>query len=117
MKKIAVLVFLITSIGKSYAQPAIDTSWQNIYRASANKINDLDHNKIDVKFDYEKAYMYGKAWITLKPHFYPTDSLTFDAKGMDIKEVTLINGITKTLLKYSYDSVQLKINLDKTYKS
>ena len=31
--------------------------------------------------------MYGKEWITVHPHFYPTDSLTLDAKGMNIKEV------------------------------
>ena len=38
--------------------------------------------------------MYGKAWITLHPHFYPTDSLTLDAKGMDIKEVALVKEAT-----------------------
>ena len=64
-----------------------DTSWKNILRESNPKINDLVHTKLDVKFDYEKAYLYGKAWITLKPHFYKTDSLLLDAKGMDIKEV------------------------------
>ena len=30
-----------------------------------------------------------KEWLTLKPHFYPTDSLSLDAKGMEIKEVAL----------------------------
>ena len=36
--------------------------------------------------------LYGKAWITLKPHFYPTDSLSLDAKGMDINEVAIVKG-------------------------
>ena len=53
------------------------------------KINDLVHTKLDVRFDYDKAWMYGKEWLTLKPHFYATDSLTLDAKGMDIKEVAI----------------------------
>ena len=35
-------------------------AWQKIYRASATKINDLVHTKLDVKFDYAKAWMYGK---------------------------------------------------------
>src|SRR6185295_5203553 len=81
------------------------TSWQNVYRATATKINDLVHTKLDVKFDYDKSYLYGKAWITLHPHFYPTDSLQLDAKGMDIKEVSLMTGKIKSSLKYLYDGM------------
>ena len=66
-----------------------DTTWKSIYRGSATKINDLVHTKLDVKFDYDKSYMYGKEWVTLHPHFYPTDSLTLDAKGMNINEVAI----------------------------
>ena len=55
------------------------------YRASATKVNDLVHTKLDVRFNYAKRYLYGKEWVTLKPHAYPTDSLRLDAKGMDIK--------------------------------
>jgi aminopeptidase N len=40
-----------------------DTSWKKVYRASSTRINDLVHTKLDVKFDYDKSYMYGKAWI------------------------------------------------------
>nr|WP_294900506.1 M1 family metallopeptidase [uncultured Pedobacter sp.] len=90
---------------------------QSIYRATPEKINDLVNTKLDVKFDYKKAYLYGKAWITLKPHFYPTDSLTLDAKGMDIKNVSIVNGNIISPLKYKYDSLEVKINLGKTYKS
>ena len=39
-------------------------------------IDDLINTKLDVKFDYDKSYMYGKEWVTLKPHFYPTDTLS-----------------------------------------
>ncbi|MFY0253574.1 M1 family aminopeptidase [Chitinophaga sp. 30R24] len=88
-----------------------------IYRASATKVNDLVHTKLDVRFDYAKKYLYGKAWITLKPHFYPADSLTLDAKGMDIHEVSLVKTGKNMPLKYSYDSLQLHIALDKQYKS
>jgi aminopeptidase N len=88
-----------------------------IYRASATKVNDLVHTRLDVRFDYAKRYLYGKAWITLKPHFYAVDSLTLDAKGMDIKEVSLVKAGKNNPLKYSYDSLQLHIALDKQYKS
>lgn len=86
------------------------------YRASAEKINDLVHTKLDVKFDYLKSYLYGKAWVSLKPHFYPTDSLRLDAKGMNIQQVAIVKGKKTTNLNYTYDSLQLNIHLDKLYK-
>src|SRR6201998_3734095 len=107
MKKTVLFSFLFIAAVAVKAQTD-DTSWEKIYRSSAPKINDIVHTKLDVKFDYDKAYMYGKEWITLKPHFYPTDSLTLDAKGMDIKEVAMIKGESKSILKYSYDSLQLR---------
>ena len=88
-----------------------------IYRASATKVNDLVHTKLDVRFDYAKRYLYGKAWITLQPHFYATDSLTLDAKGMDIKEISLVKAGRNTPLQYRYDSLQLHIGLNKQYKA
>ena len=98
--------------------PAPDTSWKKIYRPEATKINDLVDTKLDVKFDYSKSYMYGKEWLTVHPHFYPTDSLTLDAKGMNINEVSLFSNGKKTPLKYKYDdSMFLRITLNKTYKA
>ena len=88
-----------------------------VYQATATKINNLVHTKLVVSFDYKKTYLYGKAWLTLKPHFYPTDSLTLDAKGMDIKNVSIVNGNIISPLKYTYDSLLLKIKLAKTYTS
>jgi len=93
-----------------------DTAWKKMYRESPPRINDLVHTKLDVKFDYDKAYMYGKAWITLKPHFYSTDSLALDAKGMDIKKLGIVKGTSTNNLKYEYDGMILQIKLDKTYK-
>lgn len=119
MKKILFLVAIVAGpffVKAQFEQQPKDTSWKNIYRGTNPKINDLVHTKLDVKFDYDKSYLYGKAWITLKPHFYKTDSLTLDAKGMDIKEVAVMKGTAKSKLKYDYDGMQLKIMLDKTYK-
>jgi len=120
MKKILFLLALVTgqifAIAQSASTPvAEDMSWKKIFRESSPRINDLVHTKLDVKFDYDKSYMYGKAWITLKPHFYKTDSLLLDAKGMDIKEVSVIRGTAKSKLKYDYDGMELNIKLDKTY--
>ncbi|HUZ61523.1 MAG TPA: M1 family metallopeptidase [Hanamia sp.] len=93
-----------------------DTAWKHIYRASYPRINDLVSTKLAVSFNYDKQWMYGQEWVTLEPHFYPTDSLKLDAKGMQINEIALIKGKTKIPLKYSYDNMHLKITLDKTYK-
>ncbi len=111
---------LAVSLSTSYAQqaakpaqPAID-----IYRETPPKINDLVHTKLDVRFDYKKCFMYGKEWVTLKPHFYPTDSLRLDAKGMDIKNISLVKNGKNIPLKYKYeDSLSLAINLDKVYNN
>jgi aminopeptidase N len=94
-----------------------DTSWKKEYRETATRINDLVHTKLDVKFDYSKSQMHGKAWVTLKPHFYTTDSLTLDAKGMDIHKVSLVKGTAMQDLKYKYDNWLLRISLDKKYKA
>lgn len=96
------------------AAPAPDPALA-VYRASATKSNDLVHTKLDVGFDYAKRHLNGKAWLTLKPHAYATDSLRLDAKGMDIKSVAMMNGEQMQPLKYDYsDGMNLRINLGKT---
>jgi len=87
-----------------------------IYRAAPPKINDLIHTKLDVRFDYKKRYMYGKEWVTLKPHFYPTDTLRLDAKGMDLKSIAIVKNGKNIPLKFRYDdSLTVAIQLDKVY--
>jgi len=118
MKK-TLLVLICWIVGAAiYAQPAPqkDESWKNIYRGSAPKINDLVHTKLEVKFDYDKSYLYGKEWVTLKPHFYPTDSLSLDAKGMDIHKIAVVENGNNIPLKYDYDGMVVNIHLNKTYK-
>ena len=104
----------------SYGQDSLkttDDAWKRDYHGFFTKINDLVHTKLDVRFDYDKSYLYGKAWITLKPHFYPTDSLSLDAKGMDIHQVSVVKGSALQKLTYQYDGLVLRIHLDKTYKN
>ena len=98
-------------------EPPVDTSWKKMYRETAEKINDLVHTKLEVKPDFSKSYLYGKAWLTLRPHFYSTDSLRLDAKGMAINKVALVKGTQQITLKFEYDDWNLRIKLDKTYKA
>lgn len=99
------------------AQEKKDTAWKKEYRETATRINDLVHTKLDVKPDFSNSHLYGKAWITLRPHFYPTDSLSLDAKGMELKKVAMVKGTIQLPLQYRYDDWNLRIKLDKTYKN
>jgi aminopeptidase N len=113
---LACLSFSIATKAQPGEEPK-DTSWKTNYRSSFSKINDLVHTKLDVRFDYDKSYLYGKEWLTLKPHFYATDSVTLDAKGMDIKKVALVTAKGMTELKYQYDNQQLQIKLGKSFNN
>jgi len=98
------------------AQPVKNEGWKKIYRSFVTKTNDLVHTKLEAKFDYSKSYLNGKAWLTLQPHFYSTDSLHLDAKGMTINSVEIVNAKGKTPLKYNYDGYVLAIKLNKQFK-
>lgn len=87
------------------------------YRATPEKINDLVHTRLEAKLNYAQAQLQGKAWLTLKPHFYATDSLLLDAKGMDIRQIAMVKGGKNIPLKYSYDGLQANIDLDRTYRN
>ena len=117
MKLFLFLAAFITYPFLIKAQTANEAAAVNVYHGSAAKINDLVHTKLDVKFDYDKQWLYGKALIKLHPHFYQTDSLSLDAKGMDIKEIALVKGNSKSPLQYKYDGLILNITLDKLYKA
>ncbi|MBB6130299.1 M1 family metallopeptidase [Mucilaginibacter lappiensis] len=109
---------LTAALTSSYAQqaPKPDDPEMKIYRAVPTKINDLIHTKLDVRFDYKKRYLYGKEWVTLKPHFYPTDTLRLDAKGMDLKNISVVKNGKNIPLKFTYkDSLSVAIQLDKVY--
>ena len=117
MKKIALFasLFMAFTLNAQIKTEQVDSSWKQTYRAVATKTNNLKHTKLVASFNYEKSQMNGEVWLKLQPHFYPTKTLVLDAKAMDIKEVALMNGTAKTKLSYTYDSLQLQIDLDKTY--
>ena len=119
MKKIFSLFFIAT-----FSQLAVlaqelkeDTSWKNIYRPFATKENDLVHTKLAASFNYANSTLNGETWIQLHPHFYATNTVTLDAKAMEIHQVSLVVNNKFIPLRYQYDSMQLFIQLDKTYKA
>lgn len=89
---------------------------EKTYRASYPIQFNLLHTQLDLQIDWEKQRLPGKATLWLKPHFYPASTLVLDAKGMDIKEVSLVaKDKSKLPLTFTYDSLKLNIALDKTY--
>ena len=109
-----VFVLAVNNLSAQQEKPVAQIT-NSVYRASATKINTLVHTKLDVKFDYAKRQLLGKEWVTLKPFAYATDSLTLDAKGMDIKTVALVNGKALQNLKYTYNEEQIHIQLGKKF--
>lgn len=115
MRRIVLLPFLFLFLNLTAQHRTQEPP--KVYQATPERINDLVHTKLDARFDYTKQQLNGKVWITLKPHFYPTDSLLLDAKGMDIKEVAVVKGGRNNKLQYKYDGLFLNIDLDKTYRN
>lgn len=84
-----------------------------IYQAEREKTHNLVHTKLSVDFDFATKTMNGEAWITAKPHFYSTNSITLDAKAMLIHEVKM----NQKPVSFSYDdNLKLTISLPKTYQ-
>ncbi|HOZ89731.1 MAG TPA: M1 family metallopeptidase [Bacteroidia bacterium] len=85
------------------------------YRASNTILNDLQHTKLKVRFDWNKKYLYGIAEVTAKPYFTSVNTLILNARGMDFNEVSLITDTGRKKLTYSYQNDSLTINLDRFY--
>jgi aminopeptidase N len=114
-KALAAALLATCTLGQVAAQAPQDPK-APYYHSTPEKINDLIDTKLDVRFDYSKSWLYGKEWVTIKPHFYPTDSLRLDARYMDLAQVSIVRNGQMTPLQYRYDSVYLNIKLDRTYK-
>ncbi|MFN0275184.1 MAG: M1 family aminopeptidase [Chitinophagales bacterium] len=109
-----------------YAEGGSDSAYSHyspaVYRAAATRVNDILHTKLEVSFDWPKAWMYGKATLTIKPYYRPVSQITLDAKGFEIREVSMLSGDAKTPLKYTYnkdtvpDTFQLVIDLGREFK-
>ena len=85
---------------------------RGIYNPSRTLQTDLVHTRLEVSFDWEHARLNGKETLTAKQHFYTSDSLILDAKGMEILSVEMNN----KKLNYTYkDSLHLRIQLDRKY--
>ena len=104
MKHLILIVVILFSIGAK--------AQEKVYKGEREKINNLIHTKLKVDFNYEESQLNGEAWISLTPHFYPTNKLVLDAKAFLIHDLK-INGTTAT---YNYSDDELTVELDRTYE-
>jgi aminopeptidase N len=85
----------------------------NPYRPSYKRTNDLIHQDIAVRFDWDQRRVLGVTKLTLKPLFYATDKLQLDAKYMIVNSIVNEKGVP---LKYEYiDNNTMTITLDRVY--
>lgn len=86
-----------------------------IYRGTNPRSIDILHTKMEVKFDWQNSWMFGKATIDIKPYFYPIKKMYLNARGFDIYKVQLVGAKGNSDLKYTYANDSITIELDKEY--
>lgn len=99
-------------VTEEFIEPEVELpTARPIYRETETILTDLIHTRLEVEFDWAQSRMNGVAQITAKPHFYTSDQLILDAKGMDINSVKM----NDAPLKFIYEDDVLTINLGKEY--
>lgn len=86
---------------------------EKVYHASHSHAFDLIHTTLELRFDWEKETVSGKADLTLKPWFYPQQYLVLDAKGFEINSIKMTQ--TSEVLVFDYDQQQITIDLERLY--
>lgn len=84
-----------------------------VYQSSHKRENDLLHTRLDLRFDWEKEQVLGKATLRLKPFFYPTETVVLDAKGFAFHQVSFAGNPDP--LKYEYDGEKLTVFLGRPF--
>lgn len=75
---------------------------------------DVQHYKINVKFDREKKIVFGDTTVTLKPLFNDFNSFELDSAGLNFESVRLENDNKN--LNYKLSGEKIFIELEKIYK-
>lgn len=70
---------------------------------------DIHHIELDLRFNWEKQEVLGKAGLTLSAYFHPADSINLDARGFEIGSITLSDGDSTYIPEYVYNQKQLTV--------
>jgi aminopeptidase N len=88
---------------------------KQIYHESVALEMQLLHTKLDLKFDWQKEFLIGKANLFIKPYFYSSNQIALNAVGFEITDLFLVRNGQKTKVEYNYDNQIISINLGKMY--
>lgn len=86
------------------------------YNPSRTRVNDVEHMKLEISFDWSKRRANGKATLDISPYFYPVSTVTLDAKGFFLHKVGMILDGQIVERPFQYDSAQVTIELDREYR-
>lgn len=85
------------------------------YRKSKTRETDILHTTLHLECDWKKKEISGKAILFIKPYFYPTNSITLDAKAFTIHSVNLYHRNAQVTSNHTYNNYQLNISTDQTF--
>lgn len=95
------------------AEDNVEENNQKVFRATAKQSYDLLHTKLELRFNWEQQHVYGKATLTMKPYFYPIDTISVDAVNFNIHAVKIVGDTTTPA--YSYTGEKINIALPRKY--
>ncbi|MCG8310382.1 MAG: M1 family metallopeptidase [Cytophagales bacterium] len=87
-----------------------------LYKGERTRHFRLLHTKLELSFDWGKQWVFGKALLIAEPYFYEQSSIIVDAKGFEIHDITMLNGLDTSKLNYEYDGQKINIDLGRSYK-
>ncbi|GIV33495.1 MAG: hypothetical protein KatS3mg031_1030 [Chitinophagales bacterium] len=93
----------------------VEVKSESAYQASAPRIHDLLHTRLEVSFDVQNRRLNGVAELTATPYARQVRFLELDAKGFDIHKVEKLIPEQVPDLPFEYDSLKLTIDLQNLY--
>lgn len=78
------------------------------FRPTFEQLIDVHHIELDLSFNWAEEEVLGIEKLWVSAYFYPQDTIELDARGFEIKLLTL-NGDT---VDFEYDGLKLRIPLD-----
>ncbi len=85
------------------------------YKPSYTIENDIINTKLELSFNWDSAFVIGKATIICKPYYYSTNKCILQAKGFIINDISIQKENEIEKLNYVYDKKNLIITLDRFY--
>lgn len=80
---------------------------------SREKKYNLLHTILDLRIDWKKEWLIGRAELKFCPYFHDVDTLVLDAVGLEIKSVKVVDLYYSDELPFTYNERELSVSLQK----